>query len=731
MSGIFRRVLSFMPFGVLVAAVVLTGMALNSQPPSVGAQAPPQICRATMILDRSGSIDGSEMNRMRSQIRRLFEPTGIYNDKIQLAFWTFSNDVGANYNSPFHDFVSSRGVNSSFNSRLNAINSGGNTNYQQAFAYNGDTRNPALNDIIEASDILVFMTDGEPNSPPGGIFGGLTPEESGRQAALKHLNAGRVIIGGSIGSSDAQRRVINYVVSGDRNNYNSSFVISGNFDDLAVKLKEQIDKKCKELFPPCQYNPNLPADSPDCKPPESAPYSLTPSVTASNTVISGSDSAGFIYKVDNDSTGATSDPTHWSVKRLVVDRGQAVEPLYYTPAEAYRDGYSCNSLKALVGGRATCDDAAASGTRTFGPGSTTLTPAELGSVATTTVDDSWQVGTKLCYVLVIDKPTQKNTPVDRFSRAACVVVGKRPTVQVHGGDLVVGRYFKAGDISETSSANVRGSLTTKSGSINKTFGSWVEYGIFAPGIVSGVASASGLSGGYDGAVASNPDLWSRLTFANTQGEYGHFTTPNNMGQVTNTAEYFLRGRSVARDLAAVSDLTINGANATSGLYRKATGDLAIDASTLEKGKLVIVHVPEGTVTIRGNLGYVAGPYGAIGEIPQLVIIAKNIVINGNVTNVDAWLLAQAGDGSGGMISTCEFAGTLTSEVCNAPLTVNGPVMAKDLQLKRTGGAGVGNASGDPAEIFNLRADAYLWSYGEGRSSVRAQTTHTTELPPQF
>lgn len=728
---LIRRAVGFLPFVLLVGGLAFAVTILRGDVPQAAAQAAPQVCRATMILDRSGSVDVTELNRMRTQIRRLFEPTGIDSDKIHLAFWTFSSSGGNDYNAPYHGFVSSHGLNSSFNSRLSAIVSGGGTNYEQGFAYNGSTRNPALNDIIEASDILVFMTDGEPNAPQGGIFSGMTPEESGRQAAIKHLNAGRVIIGGSIGSGDAQRRVINYVVSGDRNNYNSTFVISGSFNDLAMKLEEQIGTKCRELFPPCQYNPNLPPDSPDCKPPERTPYSLTPGVTASNTVISGSDSAGFSYKIDNDSTGAPSDSTRWSVTRLVVDRGQTVDPLSFASGESYRDGYSCANLRALVGGRATCDESVASGMRAFEPGSTTLTSAELGAVGTTTVDDSWQVGTKLCYVLVVEKPTQAASPTNRHSRAACVVVGKRPTVQVHGGDLVVGRYFKAGDVSQTSSANVRGNLTAKSGTINKTFGSWVEYGIFAPGIVSGVASASGLAGGYDGAVASNPDLWSTLTFANTLGEYGRYTEANTMGPVTNTAEYFLRGRSVARDLSSAGDVSINGAAAVSGLYQKPNGNLLLGASTIEKGKLVIVSVPEGTVTIGGNLTYGGAPYSSIAEIPQLIIIARNIVIGANVTNVDAWLLAQDSTGNGGTINTCDFGGALTSEVCNAPLTVNGPVMAKDLQLRRTGGAGVGNASGDAAEIFNLRADAYLWSYGEGRSSVRAQTTYTTELPPQF
>lgn len=356
--------------------------------------------------------------------------------------------------------------------------------------------------------------------------------------------------------------------------------------------------------------------------------------------------------------------------------------------------------------------------------------AELGPVATTAVDDAWQVGTKLCFVFTIDKPTQNDSPTNRYSKAACVVVGKRPTFQVHGGDVVVGRYF-GGDSQNTSLMNVRGSITAKFGSINKTFGSWVEYGIFAPGIISGVASSAGLEGGYDGSVASNQELWSKLTFANSGSEFGKFTGENGMGKITNMAEYFIKGRVPVRDLAADNTVSFNGSSVANGLYRKESGNLIIDSSTLDRGKSVIVHVPNGTVTINGNLAYNGGPYSSINEIPQMVIIAKNITINGSVTNIDSWLIAQDGDQRGGTILTCDQAPPLTSEACNTQLRVNGPVVAKDLQLRRTGGSGTGQASGDAAETFNLRADAYLWGYGEGRSSLRAETTFTRELPPQF
>jgi hypothetical protein len=690
-------------------------------------------CRAAMVLDRSGSVGEGNLVTMRNQIQRLFQPTGLWDDKIELAFWSFS-DSGfvfpgfptPNYDAPFNPFVSSKGQNTDFTTNLNRVQSVGNTNYEQGFGYSGGVMNTqdGIDQTINKSDIIVFMTDGQPNSP-GGEGNARTVA---RQAVVKHLAAGRIIIGGLVGNIGANN--LNFVVNGNDGNATNTFRISTNYNDLATQLRTQIGTKCRELHPPCQYNASIPADSPDCKPPEAAPYSLIPSVTASGTVISGSDSAGFAYKVNNDSQSTTSGDTHWTVKRLVVDRGQSVDQLYYTTSESYRDGYSCDTLRGLVAGNATCDEGT-SGTRTFGPGATVLSTAELGSVANTTVDDAWQVGTKLCYVFTIDKPTQKDTPTNRYSRAACVIVGKRPTVQVHGGDVTAGRYFNASDLSDTVLPNVRGSITTKSGSINKTFGSWAEYGIFAPGTVSGFASAAGFQGGYDGAVASNPDLWSILTFSNEHGEYGRFTDTAGLGAVTNMSDYFLHGRTIDKDLTTVNTVSINGNDAPTGLYQKTNGDLAIDASTLEKGKTVIVSVPEGTVTIKGNIAYNQGPYQSIEQLPQLVIIAKSIVIAANVSNVDAWLIAQDSSGNGGTITTCDQPGTLTSEMCNVQLTVNGPVIAKQMQLRRTGGAGVGAASGDPAEVFNLRADSYLWGFGEGRSSVRAQTTNTIELPPQF
>ncbi len=722
MRRTFSRGITYAPVLILVTIIVSCIYALSVSKPASAATVTPGICRASIVFDRSSSVTEPNLRVLRAQAQRLFQVGGLYDSKIELSFWSFAKTCvwsdAVNYNEPFHDYVSSRGESASFNTGLAQLQSAWNTNYEQGLAYNEGKRNPFLNDIINKTDIIVFLSDGQPNVANNRM----------RAAAQAHQAAGRLIVGGLIGTLPDE---MSYTINGSRSDRTNIFAISSNYSDLSVKLKQVIAEKCNERNPPvtpCEYNPSIPATDPDCKPPTPQPYSLVPSVNATSSVVSGSDSVGFEYRVANDGSQVASDQTTWSIKRLVVERNQSVDALQFNGA-AYRDSYSCAQLVNLVGGKATCVDSGASGTRIFPRGTTTMSTAELGPVGVTAIDDSWQVGTKLCYVFTIDRPTEKSSPVDRYSKAACVVVGKRPTFQVHGGDVSVGRYFE-GDVRSDVASNIRGSVTAKFGSINKTFGSWVEYGIFAPGVVSGVASAAGLEGGYDGSVAANQSLWSRLTFANTGEEKGHYTNVTGMGKVTSMVDYFTQGRQAVKDLVSENTVSFNG-DIANGLYTKTNGNVTLEASTLEKGKMVILNVPNGVVMINGNLSYVGGAYSSAAEIPQLIIVAKDIVVNDTVTSIDAWLLAQDGDKKGGTIATCQHVPPLTSEMCNSPLRVNGPVVAKDLLLRRTGGAGVGQASGDAAETFNLRADAFLWGYNEGRSALRAETTHTTELPPQF
>lgn len=685
----------------------------------------PGVCRAAIVFDRSGSVGTANMQTLRKQVERLFEIDGIQKETTEIAFWSFASDSASfnrNYNQPFNDYVSSMRPNTQFNTNLAKLSSAGYTNYEHAFAYNGGVRNAALKNIVDRTDLIVFLTDGEANPQ--------NTRNAARTAALQYYAEGKEIIGGLIGT---RTNDVNYVLNGSETNAANTFRVSTNYNDLTRKLKEQIADKCDprvEVPEPCVYNPSILAEDPACVPPPPSPYSLTPAVTSSGTVISGSDSAGLTYRVNNNSTAVPSNDTGWSILRLVVPRGQSTAGLEYGTTESYRDGYSCGRLESLGGNGSRCS-VVTSGSRVFPQGDTTLSASEVGSANSAAVDDSWTVGTKLCYVFALTQPTENSTPRDRYSRVTCVVVGKRPTVHVLGGDLRVGSYLTSDTAARTSASEVKGSLTTKSGSINRTFGSWVEYGIVAPGMVSGVASGSGFEGGMDSSFAASQPLWSKLTFANKNNDFGNFTSPTSVKQQSDVAGYFLRGRTPVADLTASGTVAINGPDAVNGLYERANGDVRINGSTLERGKSVIIHVPDGTAYIDGNINYASGAYSSLAEIPQFIIIAKNIIINASVTNIDGWLIGRAGDGSGGRIATCDQAPPLTSEVCNAPLTINGPVLARHLELRRTGGSGLAGASGDAAETFNLRADAYLWGFGEGRSTVRAQTTQTIELPPRF
>ncbi len=176
----------------------------------------------------------------------------------------------------------------------------------------------------------------------------------------------------------------------------------------------------------------------------------------------------------------------------------------------------------------------------------------------------------------------------------------------------------------------------------------------------------------------------------------------------------------------------------------------------------------GTVTIDSNLclaenakscaddatrlrTYSETNTNAPARLPQILIFAKDIKIAENVTRVDAWLVAD------GNINTCSnfSIGTGNSLQCNKTLVVNGPVFAKNLILNRTAGnyhgtaptsdidvldrslGSVGNSSdfskgsSSPAEIFNLRADVYIWAYNQAARSSEAVVTYTRELAPRY
>lgn len=353
-----------------------------------------------------------------------------------------------------------------------------------------------------------------------------------------------------------------------------------------------------------------------------------------------------------------------------------------------------------------------------------------------------EVGTRLCYAMSVRRGSSTN-PDWRHSQLYCLVVGKLPKVQVYGGDLIVGRGYNSAGAKIS-----KGVITSSSDKGGTFYGSWSEYAIIPSGQILGMASASGYAGGTSTkSLCNTSNPLNLLSFSNAQKTGSAPATCNNNSvgyySLTSASQYdgiasrFSRpaGATILTNDVYVSDLESGKIYGGSG-----TINLSLSPGTtntpMPAGKWVVINAPNANIRITRDLKYTDGDITSVRNIPQLVIIARNIVIADTVGRVDAWLLARGDGTSNGVVNTCDAVGVtepagLNSDVCSTQLTVNGPVIADRLLLYRTHGSGVGADSGTPAEVFNLRPDAYMWASNIAGAGAKARTATTTELPPRF
>jgi len=444
-------------------------------------------------------------------------------------------------------------------------------------------------------------------------------------------------------------------------------------------------------------------------------YTLVPEITnvTDNTITeSVAGARSLVGRVTN--TGITKSHTNiqWQTTQVRYAPGVAINNK--------SGGTSASNPCAYFNGNAQCG-ATTSGTGTeangYAKGVSTL-------YNSTTNPSEQPIGTRLCFAMSIKRNSSASTDW-RHSQLYCLIVGKKPKVQVLGSDLIVGRG--SGVVSRISTS------TTRVSSSGLLYGSWSEYGIAASGVVSGMASGAGY---VDGSTKSGLCSFSVLTFANSNGSScsdGNIGNYSNSDSAPNIASRFPTSSTTQN----ITNPSINiVAGSMSGLYASNLSALTVTGgSAIPVGRWVVINAPNTTVTIGGDIRYTPGSISNIKYIPQVVIIAKNIIIADGVTNVDAWLIAT-GTGGDGRINTCgagavtESSG-ITSLTCSQKLTVNGPVVANHLIMRRTAGAGLTTQAGDPAEVFNLRADAYLWASAYSSSTGRLPTVTTKELPPRF
>ena len=259
------------------------------------------------------------------------------------------------------------------------------------------------------------------------------------------------------------------------------------------------------------------------------------------------------------------------------------------------------------------------------------------------------------------------------------------------------------------------------------YGSWGEYGIIANGKADS-ASGAGLSSSFNGRSGVTPRDYNKLTFANIP-KYGNFSSTSSVPD-----NFTLP--SVGGTRGNISgNVDVN--SLASGEYN--AGNITLTGSKLSVGKSIVIK-SSGVVRISGDLLYT--DTNDVRQLPQLIIYAKNIIIEPSVGEVNAWLITQ----KDGYVSTC---GVVISDVawlsgvsdvsCGKQLKINGPIKTGRLFLRRTyGGKHASSAKNDPnmhpgtpAEIINLRADTYIWAYNNYRNTGAISTMNIRELPPRY
>ena len=260
------------------------------------------------------------------------------------------------------------------------------------------------------------------------------------------------------------------------------------------------------------------------------------------------------------------------------------------------------------------------------------------------------------------------------------------------------------------------------------YGSWGEYGIIANGKADS-ASGAGLSSSFNGRSGVTPRDYNKLTFANIP-KYGNFSSTSSVPD-----NFTLP--SVGGTRGNISgNVDVN--SLASGEYN--AGNVTLTGSKLSVGKSIVIK-SSGVVRISGDLLYT--DTNDVRQLPQLIIYAKNIIIDPSVGEVNAWLITQ----KDGYVSTCGVVisardwlnGVSESSCGKQQLKINGPIKTGRLFLRRTyGGKHASSAKNDPnmhpgtpAEIINLRADTYIWAYNNYRNTGAISTMNVRELPPRY
>ena len=320
------------------------------------------------------------------------------------------------------------------------------------------------------------------------------------------------------------------------------------------------------------------------------------------------------------------------------------------------------------------------------------------------------------------------------SKRLCKSVGKKPTIQVWGGNVfsegplkVSGPFLREFDQGEGKEPEKR------------YYGSFGELGVFVSSTENAKNFASGAALGYSGFEEGSP--WPRPSpIPNRDGVY--VETVRNDGWFGGSTRQEDYGELRVYSYDDKNDKYIEYAKKlVNGLCNEKSDDVVgskvecfyntakIYGGTITEGR--VIYKLEGDVEIAGDLLYDKNEtYGSLSEIPKFIIVTDgNININCDVTEVDALLVA------GRTVNTCADGAKANNEPFrdaqeySNQLTIYGAVIANKLVANRTFGAGPGVYSIVPAEI--IKFDPSLYDLGIGSAGSEPRIVDVTELAPRY
>ncbi len=340
------------------------------------------------------------------------------------------------------------------------------------------------------------------------------------------------------------------------------------------------------------------------------------------------------------------------------------------------------------------------------------------------------------------------------SPSKCAQIAKKPSFELWNGNL-----YANGNIQTNTSTKYTVAGHNEIGSSNpRTFGSWVEHGLIVKGNNNKLASGAVLGyqtnsntnlsnnpGGHSEGITPGVCKRSPLTIANQPCVTGGSTSGDSGIAVTETvnlSDYISVAQTTTSVQTGSNDVDLSSSNyytEKNGIrytYNSSSSKLHLKASSnLPSGVTHIIY-SKGSVYIHGNLTYTNGPYSSPSNVPQYIIITDgSIFIDGAVTRVDSWLVADGKkESSAGAIKTCADSNgevPIGEQYCFNQLRINGPIIAKKMELTRLYGAATGNNSATSAEILNFAPSTYIFSQSKASENTSLRTVFSKEVAPRW